>query len=53
MQEHDPQKATRVDVRLKHALETRTLPKQLMIDSPAGTGKTWSILSVLHCLVAS
>ncbi len=37
-------------VRLKRAIETGTLPKELLICGPAGTGKTWAILMVLHCL---
>jgi hypothetical protein len=45
-------RSTPIDVRLKRALESRSLPKQLLIDSGAGTGKTYGILSVLHCLAS-
>lgn len=48
----DPDKAIPVDIRLKVALESGTLPKQLLVDSAAGTGKTYGILRVLHCLAA-
>src|SRR5436309_1787806 len=48
----DPQRMTRVDVRLKKALESRTLPKELLVCGPAGTGKTYSILAFLHLLAA-
>ena len=48
----DPRKATRVDVRLKQALESGSLPKDLLICGAAGTGKTYSILTVLHTLAA-
>lgn len=48
----DPHRATRVDVRLKHALETRSLPRELLVAGPAGTGKTMGILTVLHLLAA-
>jgi phage terminase large subunit len=40
----------RIDVRLKRAIETRTMPKELLICGPAGTGKTYPILAVLHTL---
>jgi hypothetical protein len=39
-----------VDVRLKRAIQSRTLPKELMICGPAGTGKTWGTLATLHCI---
>ena len=34
------------------ALESGTLPKQLLISGPAGTGKTFAILTLLHCLAS-
>lgn len=37
---------------MKAALESRTLPKDLLICGPAGTGKTFGILTVLHLLAA-
>lgn len=48
----DIERTIRVDVRLRDALESGSLPGQLLVDSAAGTGKTWSILSVLHCLAS-
>jgi Rad3-related DNA helicase len=42
----------RVDVRLRQAIESGTLPKQLLISGPAGTGKTFAILCLLHCLAS-
>jgi hypothetical protein len=48
----DPDRSTRVDVRLRRALEAGTLPRELLLVGPAGTGKTFSILSTLHCLAA-
>lgn len=42
----------RVDQRLREALESESLPRDLLICGPAGTGKTYGILSVLHCLAA-
>lgn len=49
---HDPERTTPVLARLVTALESGTLPKMLMVDSPAGTGKTYAILTILHCLAA-
>jgi PBSX family phage terminase large subunit len=43
---------TRVDVRLRAALQSQTLPSELVVSGPAGTGKTYGILAVLHCLLA-
>lgn len=40
----------RVDVRLKRAIETGSMPKELLIVGPAGTGKTYSILRVIHTI---
>lgn len=39
-----------VSSRLWRATKDRTLPKDLLIVGPAGTGKTWGILHWLHCL---
>lgn len=46
----DPRRDWRVDSRLKWHLEQGTLPRSLLICGPAGTGKTFGLLSVLHCL---
>ena len=46
----DPNRTRRVDIRLRQALESGTLPKDLLIDGPAGTGKTFGILAVIHHL---
>jgi hypothetical protein len=48
----DPDATTRVDVRLKRAFEGGTLPRELLVIGPAGTGKTFSILCFLHLLAA-
>jgi len=48
----DPDKSVRIDTRLKRALESGSLPKELLIDGPAGTGKTFGVLTALHCLLA-
>ncbi len=40
----------RIDVRLKRAITTGAMPKELLICGPAGTGKTYPVLSVLHIL---
>jgi hypothetical protein len=48
----DPDRATRVDVRLKRALESGTLPRELLVCGPAGTGKTHGILTIFHLLAA-
>lgn len=40
----------RVDVRLRRAIESGSMPKELLVCGPAGTGKTYSILSVIHTL---
>ena len=37
-------------MRLKRAIESRQMPPELLICGPAGTGKTYPILSVLHTL---
>jgi DNA polymerase III delta prime subunit len=37
-------------VRLKHALKQQTLPRDLLICGPAGTGKTYAVLMFLHRL---
>lgn len=42
----------RVDQRLRDALESGSLPRDLLICGPAGTGKTYGILTALHCLAA-
>jgi hypothetical protein len=41
-----------VEVRLVEALEAGTLPDDLLICGAAGTGKTYSVLLVLHLLAA-
>lgn len=46
----DPERTWRVDSRLKAHLTEGTLPRDLLICGPAGTGKTWGILRVLHSL---
>jgi DNA polymerase III delta prime subunit len=46
----DPDRDQRIDWRLVEAIEAGTLPKQLLISGPAGTGKTYAILCLLHCL---
>lgn len=46
----DPNRTRRVDFRLRRALESGTLPKDLLIDGPAGTGKTFGILAMVHNL---
>jgi hypothetical protein len=42
----------RVDVRLRRAIEAGTLPKELLLCGPAGTGKTFAALSVVHTILA-
>ena len=49
---NDPQRNIRVDVRLKRAIESGTLPKDLLLCGPAGTGKTYAALSVIHVIAA-
>lgn len=39
-----------MDSRIKAGLEWGELPRDLLICGPAGTGKTYSILTALHCL---
>lgn len=46
----DPSRTRRVDSRLKLALRERSLPKDFLIEGPAGTGKTRGILHWLHNL---
>jgi DNA polymerase III delta prime subunit len=41
----------RIDVRLKRAIESGTMPRELLICGPAGTGKTYPILAVFHTLL--
>jgi len=48
----DPDRDIQVGVRLAAALEWGTLPRELLIEGPAGTGKTYSILAFLHMLAA-
>lgn len=48
----DTERDIRVDVRLRTAIESGTLPKQLLISGPAGTGKTFAVLCLLHCLAS-
>jgi hypothetical protein len=40
----------RIDVRLKRQMTSGQMPKELLICGPAGTGKTYPILTILHCL---
>jgi DNA polymerase III delta prime subunit len=40
----------RVDVRLCQAIESGEMPKELLVVGPAGTGKTYAILSVIHTI---
>jgi hypothetical protein len=47
----DPDKSIRIDARLHDALTDGELPSDLLIVGPAGTGKTFGILDVLHCLL--
>lgn len=46
----DPDATVRVDVRLREAIEDGTLPPELLIAGPAGTGKTFGYLRVLHTI---
>jgi len=48
----DSNKSVRIDVRLADALQSGEFPKEVLIDGPAGTGKTFSVLCFLHCLLA-
>lgn len=48
----DSSRHLRVDVRLKRAIASGRLPPELLICGPAGTGKTFGILCVLHRLAA-
>jgi hypothetical protein len=52
MIEATAERRIRVDVRLRRALEAGALPRDLLVVGPAGTGKTYGILAVLHCLLA-
>lgn len=38
----------RIDVRLKRAIQSGEMPKQLVVVGPAGTGKTYAILTLIH-----
>lgn len=46
----DPDRDIPVETRLLEGLEEGTLPPDLMVCGAAGTGKTYGILTVLHCL---
>lgn len=48
----DPDRDKRVDTRLRRAIEARQLPRELLCVGPAGTGKTFGILAILHLLAA-
>ena len=48
----DDSRDTRVDVRLRQSIEAGTLPRELLVCGPAGTGKTFGILSVIHTILA-
>jgi hypothetical protein len=45
-----PEKHRQTNTRLWRAIRDRTLPRELLICGPAGTGKTYGVLDVLHCL---
>lgn len=49
---NDPHRATPVNIRLNKSFLERSLPKQLLICGPAGTGKTFGVLCFLHILAA-
>jgi len=40
----------RVDVRLRRAIESGAMAKEVLVCGPAGTGKTYGILAVLHAI---
>jgi hypothetical protein len=42
---------TAVNCRLMRAVETKTCPNDLLVAGPAGSGKTYGILDVFHCLL--
>lgn len=42
--------AERVDIRLRRQIQAGEMPGELVVCGPAGTGKTYGILSVIHCL---
>lgn len=42
-----------MDVRLKQSIRSGHHPRQLLVEGPAGTGKTWGILCVLHRLACT
>ena len=48
----DARRTVPVATRLTEALRDGSMPPDLLICGPAGTGKTYGILSVLHCLAA-
>lgn len=48
----DPDRDVRVDYRLGRALRAGTLPRDLVLCGPAGTGKSYGVLSVIHTLAA-
>ena len=41
-----------LDLRLRRAMESGTLPKLLVVCGPAGTGKTYAIVQTLHLIAA-
>jgi phage terminase large subunit len=40
----------RVDTRFRRAVEAGAMPKECLIVGPAGTGKTFGVLAVLHSI---
>lgn len=46
----DPDRDIRVDWRIKRALQSGQLPKDLILCGPAGTGKSYGALSIIHTL---
>lgn len=47
MPPNDPRRE-RIDIRLKRTIESGDMPKQLVVVGPAGTGKTYAILRIIH-----